>query len=55
MNGELDIFQVNKLIWNCVDSYSGEAEEYEIEVKKIVRIRFQKIKNLLEEINEINE
>ena len=24
MNGELDIFQVNKLIWNCVDSYSAE-------------------------------
>ena len=55
MNGELDIFQVNKLIWNCVDSYSGEAEEYEIEVKKIVRNRFQKIKTLLEEVNEINE
>ncbi|MEX6494326.1 hypothetical protein [Fusobacterium animalis] len=55
MNGELDIFQVNKLIWKCIDNYSGEAEEYEIVVKKIVRTHFQKIKTLLEEVNEINE
>ena len=47
--------KINELIGKCVDNYSGEAEEYEIEVKKIVRTRFQKIKTLLEEVNEINE
>ena len=47
--------KINELIGKCVDNYSGEAEEYEIVVKKIVRTRFQKIKTLLEEVNEINE
>lgn len=47
--------KINELIGKCVEDYSEEAEEYEIEVKEIVRKRLKKIKTLLEEVNEINE
>ena len=47
--------KINELIGKCVEDYSEQAEEYEIEVKQIIRKRFQKIKTLLEEVNEINE
>ena len=50
---ELD--KINELIRKCVENYSEQAEEYEIEVKEIVRKCFRKIKTLLEEVNEINE
>ena len=47
--------KINELIGKCVEDYSEEAEEYEIEVKEIVRKRLKKIKTLLEEVNEVNE
>ena len=47
--------KINELIGKCVEDYSEEAEEYEIEVKEIVRERLKKIKTLLEEVNEVNE
>ena len=55
MSEELDFFKVNELIGKYVEDYNEQAEEYEIEVKQMIRKRFQKIKTLLEEVNEINE